>query len=37
MAEDSGYTLGKSPCLLEDDHDGTGEPLRVVESGNCMQ
>lgn len=37
MARDSGYKLGKSPCLIEDDHDGKGEVLKVVESGNCMQ
>lgn len=29
MAKDSGYALGKSPCLIDNG-------LRVVESTNCM-
>lgn len=37
MAKDSGYKLGKSPCLIEDDYEGKGEELKIVESGNCMQ
>lgn len=37
LAKDSGYKLGKSPCLIEDDFEGSGEALRIVESANCMQ
>jgi glutathione S-transferase len=37
LAKDSGYSLGKSPCLIEDGSEGRGDFLRIVESGNCMQ
>lgn len=36
MAKESGYRLGKSPCLVEDG-DEQGQRYIVAESGNCLR